>query len=181
MNSLLNKMSSQAIYGTMAAIVILSCLAAYLYGFKKPLQEFKLLKSNTELLEAKVARSPDFSEKLDRIQSEIDLLAKSLQGQTPPLSNSEMVAHVISRLDIISARHAVQLLGVRPAAATTVKYFEELPFSIEVSGSYFSLFDWLQEVEKELGPMVVKKISITPISRTKEQMMRLNMVSYRLQ
>ena len=180
MNTVLNKMSSQAIYGTMAAMVVLSCLAAYLYGFKKPLQEFKLLKSNAELLEAKVARSPDFSQKLDRIQNEIDLLAKSLQGQTPLLSNSEMVAHVISRLDIISSKHAVQFLGVRPAPPGIVKYFEELPFSIQVSGSYFSLFEWLQEVESELGPMVIKIIDIAPNSGTQEQTMQLNMVSYRL-
>jgi hypothetical protein len=56
-----------------------------------------------------------------------------------------------------------------------------LPFAIEVSGNYFSLYDWLQEVEKELGPMVVKKIDIEPLSGGQEQFMRLNMVSYRLQ
>jgi Tfp pilus assembly protein PilO len=181
MNTMLNKMSPPSIYGAMVAIVVLTCLTAYLYGFKKPLQDYKLLKSNSRLLEAKVENGGGISRELDRFQNEIDFLTKRLQGQTPPLSNSKMVAHVINRLDIISSKHAVQLLGVRPASPGTVKYFEELPFSIEVSGNYFSLFDWLQEVEMELGPMVVKKINIAPISGTQEQMMRLSMVSYRLQ
>ena len=181
MNALLNKMSPQSIYGTMVAIVVMTCLAAYLYGFKKPLQDYKLLKANSQILEAKVESGGGISLKLEGIQSEIDSLKERLQGQTPLLSNSQMVAHVINRLDIISSKHAVQLLGVRPATPGTVKYFEELPFSIEISGNYFSLFDWLQEVEMELGPMVVKKINIAPISGTQEQMMRLNMVSYRLQ
>jgi Tfp pilus assembly protein PilO len=174
-------MSPLSIYGTMVAIVVMTCLAAYLYGFKKPLQEYKLLKANSQILEAKVESGAGTSREIGHIQSEIDILTKRLQGQTPYLSNSKMVAHVISRLDIISSKHAVQLLGVRPATPGTVKYFEELPFSIEISGNYFSLFDWLQEVEMELGPMVVKKINIAPISGTQEQMMRLNMVSYRLQ
>jgi Tfp pilus assembly protein PilO len=108
------------------------------------------------------------------------MLQTGLQGQTPPLSNSKMVAHVISRLDNISSKHAIKLLGVRPAPPGTVKYFEELPFSIEVSGNYFSLFEWLQEVEGELGPMVVKKINIHPVKSTQKQIMQLNMVSYRL-
>ena len=179
-NTLLNKMSSQTIYGTMVAVVILTGLAAYLYVFKKPIQDYKLLKAETKLLEAKVESGVGISHKLAGIQSEIDMLQKGLQGQTPPLSNSKMVAHVISRLDNISSKHAIQLLGVRPAPPGTVKYFEELPFSIEVSGNYFSLFEWLQEVESELGPMVVKKINIQPISSTQKQIMQLNMVSYRL-
>ena len=62
MNDLLNKMSSQSIYGTMVAIVVIICLAGYLYGFKKPLQEFKLLRSNTKLLEAKVEGSSGIPE-----------------------------------------------------------------------------------------------------------------------
>ena len=180
MHALLNKMSSQSIYGSMVAIVVLTSLAAYLYVFKKPLQDYKLLKTETKLLEAKVESGGGISHKLESAQNEIDFLKKRLQGQTPPLSNSKMVAHVINRLDIISSKHAVQLLGVRPAPPGTIKYFEELPFSIEVSGNYFSLFDWLQEVESELGPMVVKKININSISGAQEQIMQLKMVSYRL-
>ena len=174
-------MSPLTIYGTMVAIVVMTCLAAYLYGFKKPLQDYKTLKANIQILEAKVESGDGISLKLTGLQSEIDTLAKRLQGETPALSNSQMVAHVISSLDSISSKHTVQLLGVRPDPPGTVKYFEELPFSIEISGSYFSLFNWLQEVEKELGPMVVKKINIAPIRETQEQMMRLNIVSYRLQ
>lgn len=181
MNGLLNRMSPLSIYGTMVAIVVMTCLAAYLYGFKKPLQDYKLLKADTQILEAKVGSGDGLSLKLAGLQSEIDALAKRLQGETPSLSNSQMVAHVISSLDNISSKHAVQLLGVRPDSPGTVKYFEELPFSIEISGGYFSLFNWLQEVEKELGPMVVKTINIAAIGGTQEQMMRLNIVSYRLQ
>ncbi|MDX1776306.1 MAG: type 4a pilus biogenesis protein PilO [Desulfobulbales bacterium] len=173
-------MSSRSVFGTMAAAVILTCLAAYLYGFKKPLQDYKLLKSETKLLEAKVTGGTGISRKLQTLQNEIDELTNHLKGQTPNLSNSQMVAHVISRLDTISAKHAVHFLGVKPSLPGTVKYFEELPFAIEVSGNYFSLFDWLQEVERELGPMVVKKIDIEPIRGAQEQKMQLNMVSYRL-
>ena len=180
MNDLLNKMSSQSIYGAMVAVVVLICLSAYLYVFKEPLKDYKLLQSNTKLLEAKVESGGGISRKLEHIESEIDFLTKRLQGQIPLLSSSKMVAHVINGLDIISANHAVQFLGLRPAVPGTVDYFEELPFSIEISGNYFSLFNWLQEVEKKLGPMVAKKISIEPIRGTQEQIMRLNMVSYRL-
>jgi Tfp pilus assembly protein PilO len=180
MNTLLNKLSPASLYGVMAALVILTCLAAYLYGFKEPLKAYKLLKMDTTLLEAKVENGSGMTLELERVQSEIAGLTKRLQGEAPPMSHSKMVAHVINRLDIISSKHVVQLLGVRPAVPGSTKYFEELPFSIEVSGNYFSLFDWLQEVERELGPMVVKKINVEPTGGIKEQIMRLNLVSYRL-
>ena len=180
MNELLNKMSSQAIYGTMVAIVVIVCLAAYLYVFKKPWQEYELLKTNTRLLEARVEGGSGISRELAAMQDEVESLTRHLQGQTPPLSSSKMMARVINVLDIISAKHAVQFLGLKPAVPGTVKYFEELPFAIEVSGNYFSLFDWLQEVEGELGPMVIKKIDIETPGASEAQIMRLNMVSYRL-
>ena len=180
MNELLNKMTSRTVYGTMAASVVLLCLATYLYVFKEPLKEYKLLQGNSRLLEAKVNSGGLISGKLAGVESEIEALTKRLQGQTPMVSNSKMVAHVINGLDIISSKHAIRFLGLRPAAPGTVKYFEELPFAIEVSGNYFSLIAWLQEVERELGPMVVKKISMEPLPGKGEQVMRLSMVSYRL-
>jgi hypothetical protein len=88
MNDLLNKMSPHSIYGTMVAIVVIICLAAYLYVFKKPLAEYKLLQTNTKLLEAKVESGSTISLKLETMQREIDSLTKHLQGQTPLLSSS---------------------------------------------------------------------------------------------
>ncbi len=56
--------------------------------------------------------------------------------------------------------------------------FEEVPFEVEIVGGYFSLYDWLRDVEAELGPMVVKQYRISSEERDLTRM-SLTMVSYR--
>ena len=57
--------------------------------------------------------------------------------------------------------------------------FDEVPFDIEVAGGYFDLCRWLQQVETELRPMVVKQFQVASKGAEKRLKMSLRVVSYR--
>ncbi|MFQ5559982.1 MAG: type 4a pilus biogenesis protein PilO, partial [Nitrospinota bacterium] len=80
-----------------------------------------------------------------------------------------------------SSGHDVELTAIRPEKSRKASLFEEVPFRIEVVGDYFSLYDWMVEVEEKLGPMVVKKFAIVEDYKTKKLLLKMSIVSYRLE
>lgn len=169
----------RTIVAAMAATLFLCVTASYLYFFKKPLAEYSRLNQSRILLQAKTENKARVTEDIENLKKEIEDLRHVLHGDTPPMAVNTLVAYAIEKLDAISARHGVRFSSVKPGAARTMYMFEEVPFSVKVSGDYFSLYEWLFGVEKELGPMVIKRFAIKPEGRTKELGMELEIASYR--
>jgi len=166
------------IFFIIASLFALSILASYLYLFKKPLSTYINLKQSRIFLESKVATGGNIADEIKELQEVVDRLTKSLHGEDSTVPAQKLIAHNIDRLDRLSNRHAVRLESVKPDTPQAVQMFEEIPLTIRVSGSYFNLYKWLHEVEKELGPMVVKQFDLLPAMGSKELTMDLQMVSY---
>ena len=98
--------------------------------------------------------------------------------ELPP---EQMEAYVIDRLAALSERRDLHLVGVKPGEPGSLLMFEELPYDVEVVGSYFALHDWLHAVEEELRPMVVKRFEMRPARRDgREVALDVRLVSYRV-
>ena len=177
---MLQQLDQRMLLALLLAIPCLSATASYLYLFKKPLAQYAQTTESLQRLEGEAESEQPLSGDILQLRQEIEQLNRRLRGDNPALATNEMVAYVIGRLDLIAADHAVQLVSVAPGSPTGVLMFEEIPFHIEVTGSYFSIFRWLHEIEAALGPMVVKQFDLQP-SIGNERRMRLVMVSYRLQ
>ncbi len=177
--AMLHNIPTRMIFLAMAATLFCTILASYLYLFKTPLRDYKRLQMNRTLLEAKIENEGNLSGEIDALAQEVQNIIYTLQGKTPLLPVSEMIAHTIGRLDAISRRHDIELVSIRPGGLNRVHMFEEIPFAIEVLGNYFKLYGWLRDVEKELGPMVVKNFELGSKSMDDKLLMKLSMVSYR--
>jgi len=164
---------------SLASILLLAGLASYLYLYKKPLSEYGRLKQSHILLQSKTENKFRVQADIGRLEKELKGIQQELHGDTPALSVNALVAYAIEKIDIISARHKVQFVSVKPGTSKQVYQFEEVPFVVEVAGDYSNLYEWLYNLEKELGPMVVKQYALKPDARTKKLTMELEMVSYR--
>jgi Tfp pilus assembly protein PilO len=89
-----------------------------------------------------------------------------------------MIAFVIGQMDRIAATHAVKLISVEPGNIEKIFLFQELPFHVVVTGNYFSLFDWLDQVERDLGPVVIKEFELTSEPDSAMRRFTLTLVSY---
>lgn len=160
------------------AVFIMTILASYLYLFKKPFKAYNSLKESRAFLESKVVTGSNIGSEITTLQKTVDSLTLSLHGEGSAVPAQKLIAHNIDKLDKVSNRHDVRLESVKPDISKTIQMFEEIPLTIRVSGSYFNLYKWLHEVEKELGPMVVKQFDLLPKTGKKELIMNLKMVSY---
>ena len=178
LESLTEAVEPRMIYLIMVASCCLFALFSYLYLFKSPLKQYRQLHQNRTMLEAKVENSSQLSSEIASLESEIEGLNRKLQGENPPLMDREMVAHTIARLDAISATRTVSLRGVKPEVSQQVGMFKEIPFDIEVVGDYVYLYEWLRDVERQFGSMVIKQFELRPVSGSDDLQMRMKLVSY---
>jgi Tfp pilus assembly protein PilO len=160
----------------MASIIALTLMAAYLYLFKQPLKEYRQLHQKLELLKDEIQTGIPVSKQIDNTEKNLLELKNKLYGTAPQLPINQKIASVIGQLDTISSGQKVNLTSIKPGEVTQLFLLQEQPFTIEISGSYFSLFNWLYQVEEELGPILVKEFDIS--SDTSKLRMKLTLVSY---
>ena len=180
LDRLLQELDQRMVLALLVAIPCLTITASYLYLFKKPIARYAQSAETLQRLEQEAENDQPLSGDILQLQRDIERLNHRLSGNNPALATNEMVAYVIGRLDLIASDHAVQLVSVTPGKPTAVFMFEEIPFNIEVTGSYFSIFSRLHDIKVALGPMVVKQFELQR-GADNERRMRLVMVSYRLQ
>ena len=162
----------------MASIFALTLTASYLYLFKTPFKDYLQLQQKLDLLKEEIHTGIPLSKQIESSEASVLSLKKKLYGENPQLPVNQKMASVIGQLDTISAGHHVNLIAIKPGEVTQLFLFQELPFNIEITGSYFSLFNWLYQVEKDLGPIVVKEFDISPESTTANLNMKLTLASY---
>lgn len=161
-------------------LVSLTLLGSYFLLFKKPLTDLKVWQTSLDNFKQEAFDSQPLAKEIAKIKQEIEQAQTRLNGESPELPTKQMVAHIVHELDQISKSHNVQLGSVRPGLLSSIMMFDELPFHIEINGTYFGLYDWLDEVESRLGPIVVKEFEIKPdIKNGNNRTMQLTIASYR--
>ena len=162
----------------MGSIILLTLLAGYLYILKLPLSGYRQSLQNLESLKSGDLTAIPLEGRIESTQTNLQQLEKKLLGSDPQLSVNQKFAAMIGRLDAVSAKYDVQLNAIAPGEVSKIFLFQELPINIEITGSYFSLFDWLEQVERELKPITVKQFELRSNIETNSRSMKLTLVTY---
>lgn len=161
-------------------ILVLGGVAGLQFGIKPALAYY--VESSDKHAAAKqtlAAESRIELESVTALESEVARLNTELYGDSAGVPRAEIESFVVNTLARISSLHGIDLLGITPDGANKVLMFEELPYSVEVAGSYFALHRWLYQVEEELRPMVVKQFEIVPSRSDETVTLSLRIVAYR--
>ena len=179
-NKLLEWLSPQRWLAVWASAVALTLLGGYVRVVQPSVKEYRQLESEKESelsqLEQGVATGP---ERIADLEAQVGELRDELFGGSSSVPAEKIESFIIDRLDRLSARHRVELLGVAPETPGHVLMFQELPYEVEVSGEYRSLYKWLVDAERELRPLVVKTFEMRPAERTTGVDLQLRLVAYR--
>ena len=139
--------------------------------------------ASLQLLQTNVNSGAPLDRQLESLRSEVQRLERTLNGDASNLPAKQMEAFVIGRLQTISWRNDVTLASVTPREGTPLNQFRELIFDVELEGAYFDCFDWLNDIGKELGFVVVKRFEIKSSNRTGDEQpplkVKLTMAAYR--
>lgn len=160
------------------SMLLLTCVAGYLYVLKQPVKALGQSKQALQLLETEVYTGVSLQNQIEAFEAQVQKLNISLRGTGQRLPESQMIAFVIGQLDSIAEQHAVKLISVKPGSTESIFTFKELPFNVELEGSYLSLYQWLYQVEKQLGPIVIKQYEISAVADSTQRQMRLVIAAY---
>lgn len=178
---LLGEVSPRSLLAAMAAIAGLTLLAGHLYVVKPSLARLRALDSGgSQTTVANLqAEAAQMDGAIQVTQQQLDALRDRLFGGPSDLAPEKVESYIVERLDRISARHAVELVSVKPGDAREVLMFDELLYEVEVKGQFFALVAWLWELEEELRPLVVNGFDMQPTPQGGWVGMKLRLASYR--
>ncbi|MDO7597665.1 MAG: type 4a pilus biogenesis protein PilO [Pseudomonadota bacterium] len=178
MDSFIRNTEPRIIAILLASILIMTLLASYLYVFKNPIKSLKSNQQTLKLLSAEVEREIPLGKQIEDLEQQAYKIKRLVNASGQQLPQNQMIAYVIGQLDLIAVQHKVQLTSVMPGMATKIFMFEELPFNIEMKGSYFDLYNFLKDVDVELAPIVIKSFSLIADGETTNRRMNAVIVSY---
>ena len=160
MRDLLKKLDNRqlALIGLSATTVVLAALVTY--GFWPKTQELQTLIETRNVMTQVTLNEASSETEIVRLSDELKTLRHRLQGDMANLPLREMEAFIIGRLQSISWRNDIILVGVEPATGESVEMYREVLFRVELSGDYFDLLDWLADVSAELGFVVIKEFQL---------------------
>ena len=166
MESILNNTSPRTLLLLVASMALLLVTALATYVVWPQYKDYRKSVNTLRLLENVVTRGDPLEKEMAELQGRVDSLNHQLHGDMVNLPRNQMESFIIGRLQGISWRNHIDLLSVNPGMGGRVQVFEEVLFNVRVSGDYFDLYQWLQEVREELGYVVVKQFNITPGAST---------------
>lgn len=178
MDSVLNKIEPRVVIFLMLSAFLLTLLAAYLYLFKPSLTMLDQHQQTLLLLESEMQTGVPLKKLNIELQQQLKTLEAKISAGDENLSKSQMIARVIAQLDSLATDNRLQLVSVAPGIASQVFMFEELPFSVEIIGSYFDIYTWLSDVNNKLGPTIVKSFEISTVGNDNLRKMNMHIVSY---
>ncbi len=181
LDEVLRDVEPRTLAGAAIAICAIGLLAAFLYGIRPAWSEYSSLASrHARALEAaRESAEAGSVEAIASLESEVETLRNDLYGGAASVPRSQIESFVVDSLDRLSGRHGVELRAITPDEPNAIWMFEELPYSVEVEGSYFAIHRWLYDVEEELRPMVVKQFQLAPTRDGETVVLDLRVVAYR--
>lgn len=163
------------------SLSLLIIMACYLYVLKMPLQALHESEKTLELLNNEEHFGIPLLDQISEQERLNQALNLKLHGMGPKLPMNQMVIFVIGELDKISDRHQVNLASVTPGEPGKMFTFSVMDFKIEITGAYIRLFNWLKDVETELGPIIINQFDIQPATQDNAVKMELTITNYQFE
>lgn len=145
-------------------VVLLAPLSTYVLW--PELKTYRAVSASRETLVMAMAQEDELDAQLEALRERVGELERRLHGDMANLPPKEVEAYIIGRLQAISWRNRVELVGVEPGSGETIESFREMLFNVSLAGDYFDLYNWLRDLGEELGFVVIKQYQMSPIDRS---------------
>jgi Tfp pilus assembly protein PilO len=182
MEALIKQLEPRSAIMLMIAAVLLVATALGTWVIWPEVKEYRGSLNSRNTLEQLAGSGIDLDAQIAVVREQVESLGHELHGDLADMPDNQMEAFIVGRLQNISWRNDVELQSVKPGKGNIVKVFEEIVFNVEITGDYFDLYAWLQDLGEELGFIVVKQFSISPLGTDKTAprlRADLTIVSYR--
>jgi len=157
--------------GVSAVIAALICGGFYYFWYSEALdkqrqKETRLadLQKQIRALEATANRLPEFQREVQALEARLETLKRIL----PP---EKEMPDLMRRIQYLAAQSSLQIRKFNPAAVITKDFYQEVPVSIDVEGTYHNMGAFLDRVSRmsrlvNMSDLKIKAQSTQTLSNT---------------
>lgn len=135
--------------------LLLGITALTIFWIKPLYERYSASQTDVATLENLVGLGPVGS--LAPLEQEIARYERELLGDMHGIPLKQLEAHIIGALQHNVWSSEVDLLTIEPQENSSAAPHEEIAFRLEISGTYFNLADWMEQVNQQLGFVVIKE------------------------
>jgi type IV pilus assembly protein PilO len=134
--------------GVSAVIAALICGGFYYFWYSEALEKQRVkearlatLQQDIRALEATANRLPEFQREVQALEARLETLKRIL----PP---EKEMPDLMRRVQYLAAQSSLQIRKFNPAAVVTKDFYQEVPVSLDVEGTYHNLGAFLDRVSR---------------------------------
>lgn len=175
----LGSQSPRTLLLAMAGFLLLLSAQGWLL-VRQPLHDYLKTRHDRAAMERRAHAPAATPAEIARVERGLAAQQKRLAEANGPVPTGGTIAQVVAKLSAIARRHGVTLQTVKPAGAKHVREFDEAAFEVEVSGAYRALVASMEQVDRELKPLVITQFSIKRGAAGSMPRLQLRLAAYRL-
>ncbi|MBI4386832.1 MAG: type 4a pilus biogenesis protein PilO [Elusimicrobia bacterium] len=141
--------------------------------FSKRINEAK---TKIEEVDRKIEKAQSQAARLDRLKKELEMLSQQAADAEKRLPKSKDIPAIIDTLSRLTRRYHVELRSFAPGAPAQKEFFTEIPYALNVSGSYHDIGRFFAAIASEERIFNVRNVSYTPGSVSASGVQLLNVV-----
>ena len=157
--------------GVSAVIAALICGGFYCFWYSDALEQQRQketrladLQKQIRALEATANRLPEFQREVQALEARLETLKRIL----PP---EKEMPDLMRRIQYLAAQSSLQIRKFNPAAVNTKDFYQEVPVSIDVEGTYHNMGAFLDRVSRmsrlvNMSDLKIKAQSTQTLSNT---------------
>lgn len=142
--------------------LLIVLVAAVAFVLRPQYDAFVDSKQNLNMLSNALSSGATLPGEIANLSVQVDRLDRELHGTTSDLPRNQLEGRVVGRMQSLCWRHGLQLRSIRPGAGEQISVFEEVLFDVEIAGPYFDIYAWLNDLEAEIGFVVVRQFRLAP-------------------
>jgi type IV pilus assembly protein PilO len=134
--------------GVSAVIAALICGGFYYFWYSEALEQQRVkearlatLQQDIRALEATANRLPEFQREVQALEARLETLKRIL----PP---EKEMPDLMRRVQYLAAQSSLQIRKFNPAAVVTKDFYQEVPVSLDLEGTYHNMGAFLDRVSR---------------------------------
>lgn len=144
----------------MLAITSLTLSSAWSVLFKPPIKHYRELNERFQTLQQEAANPDTTAMDIQQLRQQIADLNTRLSETGREVLKGTSSLNVMADLGNFAEQQQIQLLGITPGDPVKGNLYTEIPFQVELAGSYQHLFNWVHTLEHATMPLFIRQFSL---------------------
>ena len=161
----LTKLSPPAQAGVAAVLAVAICGAFYFFKWSPMVEEETQKTAALKKLQGEIQALEVTANKLPEFQREVQLLQASLEKLKLILPTEKQMPDLMKRLQSLTQQSSLSLRDFTPGASAPKEFYQEVPITITVTGSYHNLGLFFDRVGRLIRLVNVANVKIATNSK----------------